>query len=81
MNLQTRVERLEQSSGPASEDCPLCVSREAKATIGHERAPGLQVVEGWEYPVKCLRCGSPFTIQVDCAESADANAERDGYMP
>ncbi len=71
MNLQTRVERLEQSSGTASEDCPRCAARAARVDPPRD---DLWVVESWQYTVKCPQCARPFIIQVDYVERVGREA-------
>ncbi len=72
MNLQTRVERLEQSSGTAPEDCPLCASRAEK--VHDKRDAGLRVTWSQTIQTRCPQCGSPFNIEVVVVERADREA-------
>jgi hypothetical protein len=59
MNLQTRVERLEQCSGTAPEDCPLC-SQPPREPV--EVRAGFHVTSEHPLDLTCPHCGGPRRI-------------------
>jgi hypothetical protein len=73
MNIQTRVEKLEQARG-TREGCPVCGWREGCPVVFHVQISPAQISEAEK---SCAACGRPLFFTIDLKAASENMTEHD----